>query len=120
MLKTSVIVARTVGLLLLICLRVMLLTAACHCGLLFVLLAADCRAPSCGVVMEHLSISRQHAQLSVDLAGTVNVMDMGAAHGTKLNDAWIKPQQPRELPVGGVLKFGASTRLYKLLSVEKV
>lgn len=78
------------------------------------------RAPSCGVVMEHLSISRQHAQLSVDLAGTVNVMDMGAAHGTKLNDAWIKPQQPRELPVGGVLKFGASTRLYKLLSVEKV
>jgi dual specificity MAP kinase phosphatase len=95
-------------------------------SLLFLLLpilherCLSCRAPSCSVVLEHLSVSRQHAQLSVDLAGTVNVMDMGAAHGTKLNDAWIKPQQPRELPVGGVLKFGASTRVYKLLSVEKV
>lgn len=69
--------------------------------------------------MEHLSVSRQHAALSVDLAGSVNVMDMGAAHGTKLDDTWIKAQQPKAMPVGSKLRFGASTRVYTLLSVEK-
>lgn len=34
------------------------------------------RAPSCDVVLEHLSISRQHASLAVDGTGTVMVTDL--------------------------------------------
>lgn len=56
----------------------------------------------------------------MDLSGNCLVMDMGAAHGTKLNDAWLKAQQQRTMTVGSQLRFGASTRVYKLLSVEKV
>jgi pSer/pThr/pTyr-binding forkhead associated (FHA) protein len=76
------------------------------------------RAPSCSVVLEHLSVSRQHAALTVDETGAVLVTDLGAAHGTKLGDIWLKAQQERTLPVGTALRFGASTRAYTLLSVR--
>jgi pSer/pThr/pTyr-binding forkhead associated (FHA) protein len=78
------------------------------------------RAPACDVVAEHLSISRQHAQLMVDHSGSVLLMDLGSAHGTKLQDAWLKPQQQRSVAVGGVFSLGASTRTYKLLEVQKL
>lgn len=80
-----------------------------------------CRAPAAAdVVLEHLSVSRQHAQLTVDLTGVCLIMDLGSAHGTKLNDAWLKSQQQRTLNVGGSVQFGASTRKYKLLGVQKL
>jgi dual specificity MAP kinase phosphatase len=71
-------------------------------------------------VLEHLSISRQHAQLSVDVSGAVCLMDLGSQHGTKLNDAWLKSQQPRTMAPGSTVQFGASTRRYKLLDVQKL
>lgn len=75
-----------------------------------------CRAPQAAdVVLEHLSISRQHAQLTVDSTGTVCVLDLGSQHGTKLNDTWLKAKQQRTFAVGSSLQFGASTRRYKLL-----
>lgn len=36
------------------------------------------RAPACDVVLEHLSISRQHAELTTDLAGNLFLTDLGA------------------------------------------
>lgn len=45
--------------------------------------------------------------------------DMGAAHGTKLNDAWLKANATRAMPLGSQLRFGASTRVYKLVAVER-
>lgn len=72
------------------------------------------------MVLEHLSISRQHAQLTVDLSGSVCVMDLGSQHGTKLSDAWLKSQQQRTMGVGATVQFGASTRKYKLLGVQKL
>lgn len=77
------------------------------------------RAPNCDVVLEHLSISRMHAQLSVDITGQACIMDLGSAHGTKLGDTWLKAHQPRPMSPGSVLCFGASTRTYKLLNVVK-
>ncbi|KAG1657423.1 hypothetical protein FOA52_011793 [Chlamydomonas sp. UWO 241] len=74
------------------------------------------RVPACDVVMEHLSVSRQHAVVTTDARGGVYVMDLGSAHGTKLDDVWIKPQTARQVRVGSVLVFGASTRRYKLFS----
>jgi pSer/pThr/pTyr-binding forkhead associated (FHA) protein len=70
-------------------------------------------------VLEHLSISRQHAQLTVDPAGGVALMDLGSAHGTKLNDAWLGTKKQRSATVGSQFQFGASTRTYKLLEVIK-
>ena len=71
------------------------------------------------MVLEHLSISRQHAQLTVDLSGSVCIMDLDSQHGTKLNDTWLKSQQQRTMAVGSTVQFGASTRRYKLLEVQK-
>lgn len=76
--------------------------------------------PACDVVLEHLSVSRQHAALTVDDRGGVLLTDLGSAHGTKLGDTWIKAQSPRKVAVGAVMRFGASTRMYKLERVEKV
>jgi dual specificity MAP kinase phosphatase len=46
-------------------------------------------------------------------------MDLGSQHGTKLNDTWLKSQQQRTMAVGSTVQFGASTRRYKLLEVQK-
>lgn len=78
------------------------------------------RVPSCDVTVEHLSISRMHAQLTVDDSGHFMVTDLGSGHGTKVDDTWIKANAPRELGEGSVLRFGASTRAYKVLSCKKL
>ena len=153
------------------------------------------RMPSCDVQLEHLSISRAHAQLTTDGAGNLFVTDMGsgeaacswvctvcvwwmcvcvcvcldllgccpaglrglpgcsascalcpwrqqpsflgleasiratstsstssscsAAHGTNVDDAWIKAKVPKQLRVGSVFKFGASVRQYKVAKLPQ-
>ena len=121
------------------------------------------RAPTCDVVLEHLSISRQHAELTTDLAGNLFLTDLGAgaaaavhhaptvsarvillrtvqsilqcnapmlapcvmlstlmaavacaAHRTNVDGVWIRPSAPRQLPLGATVRFGASTREYKV------
>lgn len=47
------------------------------------------RAPTCDVVLEHLSISRQHAELTTDLAGNLFLTDLGA--GARCQTAPLKP-----------------------------
>jgi hypothetical protein len=76
--------------------------------------------PACDVVLEHASVSRQHAALTVDGRGGVSLTDLGSAHHTKVGDTWIKPHAPKSVPVGGVMRFGASTRTYTLARVERV
>lgn len=75
------------------------------------------RAPSCDVVLEHLSISRAHAEIIASSTG-LTLTDLGSGHGTKLNDAWIKPHNPKSLQVGSAIYFGASTRCYKVEVIE--
>ncbi|KAL4422489.1 hypothetical protein ABPG75_008686 [Micractinium tetrahymenae] len=77
------------------------------------------RLPSCEVPLEHLSISRAHAQLTTDGAGNLFVTDLGSAHGTNLDGAWIKPKVPKQLRVGSVLKFGASTREFRVAKLPQ-
>jgi len=43
----------------------------------------------------------------------------GAAHGTNVDGAWIKPKVPKQLQAGSVLKFGASTREYKVAKLPQ-
>jgi len=76
------------------------------------------RAPTCDVVLEHLSVSRQHAQLSRDDAGGLSLMDLGTSHGTNLNDVWLRPNAAKQLSAGAVIRFGASTRSYRVASIS--
>ncbi|GIL44377.1 hypothetical protein Vafri_1861 [Volvox africanus] len=77
------------------------------------------RLPDCDVVLEHASISRHHAAISVDRSGATYVTDLQSGHGTKVGDIWIKPNAPRQLQLGQTMGFGASTRSYKLISISK-
>ena len=42
------------------------------------------RAPTCDVLLEHLSASRQHAVLSTDTAGNLYLTDLGSGEGCLL------------------------------------
>ena len=66
------------------------------------------------IVLEHGSISREQATLTVSASGTVVVTDLKSAHGTKLSGKAIAPNKPHLLPPGRSLVFGQSTRVFKL------
>jgi adenylate cyclase len=53
------------------------------------------RAPSCDVVLNHFSVSRRHAQLSVTDAGCV-VKDLGSRNGTYVNGQQVQEAELRD------------------------
>jgi DNA-binding NtrC family response regulator len=59
------------------------------------------RQPGCDVVIDHLSISRRHAQLR--MGPTMTIEDLGSANGTRVRGEWIQP--------GVATPFGASDAL---------
>ena len=93
------------------------------------------RMPYCDIVLDHDSISRQHAVIQFRENGQAFLYDLGSTHGT-FPKRWHQPYVICEtecLPVGtklnkqtlvakkyvpflrgGVAKFGASSRLYAL------
>ncbi|GMH33326.1 hypothetical protein BSKO_01160 [Bryopsis sp. KO-2023] len=75
------------------------------------------RAPGCDVKLEHLSISRQHAQLEASGNGVLSIMDLGSGHGTNADGVWLRAKTPRSVKVGSTLRFGASTRTYKVVLI---
>ena len=75
------------------------------------------RGADCDVKLEHASISRHHAELTVDASGAVFLCDLGSGHGTNANGMWIKARQAKELKVGSQFRFGASTRTYVIKSI---
>jgi pSer/pThr/pTyr-binding forkhead associated (FHA) protein len=89
-------------------------------GGLHALVLANLELLLCELLVGVSMACRQHAQITVDASGAACLMDLGSAHGTKVGDVWIKPHALRALVPGAVVRFGASTRAYKLLSVEKV
>lgn len=78
------------------------------------------RAADCEVVLEHPSSSRQHAQLSVDVTGTLVLADLGSAHGTSVDGAWLKSKGGKGVGEGTQLRFGASTRSYVIRGLDRV
>jgi len=73
------------------------------------------RAPACDVKLDHLSISRQHAQLTRDDSGALFITDLSTSHGTNVDETWLRPNKPRQLNGGSMIRFGASTRVYKVI-----
>lgn len=70
--------------------------------------------PTCDFVLDHSSVSRQHAAVVPHKNGSVYVIDLGSAHGTFVANERLTKNSPMELEVGQSLRFAASTRTYIL------
>ncbi|OWM85660.1 protein phosphatase 1 regulatory inhibitor subunit PPP1R8 homolog [Punica granatum] len=69
---------------------------------------------TCDFVLDHQSVSRQHAAVVPHKNGSVYVIDLGSAHGTFVANERLTKDTPVELEVGQSLRFAASTRSYIL------
>lgn len=72
------------------------------------------QVPTCDFVLDHQSVSRQHAAVVPHKNGSVFVIDMGSVHGTFVANERLTKDNPVELEVGQSLRFAASTRTYIL------
>uniref|UniRef100_A0A7N0ZZY8 FHA domain-containing protein n=1 Tax=Kalanchoe fedtschenkoi TaxID=63787 RepID=A0A7N0ZZY8_KALFE len=75
---------------------------------------------TCDFVLDHQSVSRQHAAVVPHKNGSVYVIDLGSAHGTFVANERLSKDSPVELEVGQSLRFAASTRTYILRKNEAV
>ncbi len=75
------------------------------------------RTPVCDFVLEHASISRQHAFIGWDHTGALLITD-SSAHGTKINRTTAVPGSgvAASLEDGATITFGASSRHYVVKS----
>eukprot|EP00850_Spirogloea_muscicola_P011420 SM000071S21044 [mRNA] locus=s71:3271:4609:- [translate_table: standard] len=72
------------------------------------------QATAVDFVLDHPSVSRQHAVVVPHKNGRVFVFDLGSAHGTFVSNERLGKDGPTELEVGQSLRFAASTRSYIL------
>lgn len=72
------------------------------------------QAVMCDFVLDHPSVSRQHAVVVQHKNGSVYVIDLGSVHGTFVANERLSKDNPVELEVGQSLRFAASTRSYVL------
>lgn len=73
---------------------------------------------TCDFVLDHQSVSRQHAAVVPHKNGSIYVIDLGSAHGTFVANERLTKDSPIELEVGQSLRFAASTRTYVLRKNE--
>ncbi|XP_074581160.1 protein phosphatase 1 regulatory inhibitor subunit PPP1R8 homolog [Curcuma longa] len=69
---------------------------------------------TCDLVLDHQSVSRQHAAVVPHRNGSIYVIDLGSVHGTFVANERLTKDNPVELEVGQSLRFAASTRSYIL------
>ncbi|KAL4562926.1 hypothetical protein LXL04_026957 [Taraxacum kok-saghyz] len=69
---------------------------------------------TCDFVLDHPSVSRQHAAVVPHKNGSIFVIDLGSAHGTFVANERLQKDSPIELEIGQSLRFAASTRVYIL------
>ncbi|TVU06628.1 hypothetical protein EJB05_49852 [Eragrostis curvula] len=72
------------------------------------------QVPACDFVLDHQSVSRQHAAVIPHRNGSIYVIDLGSVHGTFVANERLIKDNPVELEVGQSLRFAASTRSYIL------
>lgn len=69
------------------------------------------------IVLDHKSISRVHAALVHHKNGTVVVIDLGSAHGTRVQNKKLARKKPLTIEFGHIIRFGASSRTYRVMPV---
>lgn len=72
------------------------------------------QVPACDFVLDHQSVSRQHAAVIPHKNGSIYVIDLGSVHGTFVANERLTKDNPVELEIGQSLRFAASTRTYIL------
>jgi hypothetical protein len=72
------------------------------------------RSLTCDFQLEHPSASRQHAVLVHHENGGLYAIDLKSSHGTAVNEKPIKPHEACRVREGAVIRFGASSRTYRL------
>eukprot|EP00249_Psilotum_nudum_P030749 c43724_g1_i1 orf=1161-1994(-) len=72
------------------------------------------QAVMCDFVLDHASVSRQHAAVVQHKNGSIYVIDLGTVHGTFVANERLTKNNPVELEVGQSLRFAASSRSYIL------
>ncbi|XP_042471055.1 FHA domain-containing protein PS1-like isoform X1 [Zingiber officinale] len=80
------------------------------------------RHPNCHIVLDHPSVSRIHlAARLVPSKQKLSVIDLSSVHGTWISGTRIAPNTTVDMVDGDSLRFGASTRFYRLqwLSVSQ-
>ena len=60
-------------------------------------------APECGLVLEGVTVSGEHAHLSVAEDGVAHITDLDSSNGTYVNDFQIQPNMPVEVRPGDVI-----------------
>lgn len=66
------------------------------------------RGNDCGLWINHVSVSRNHAVLAFDANGAT-VEDLGSRHGTRVNGVPARAKQPVPVRAGDVLQFGPTS-----------
>ncbi|KAK4413288.1 FHA domain-containing protein PS1 [Sesamum alatum] len=73
------------------------------------------RHPDCHIKLEHPSISRFHLRIhSIPSSRSLFVTDLSSVHGTWISGTRIEPGVRMRLNNSDTLRFGASSRLYRL------
>ena len=70
------------------------------------------------IVLEHPSVSRQHAVVQHRDNGEIYLMDLGSTHGTFMNKKRLDPQAYVPLRIGSSIKLGLSSRSLCLMGSE--
>lgn len=78
------------------------------------------RLPVCDISLEHQSISRYHAVVQCKTDGSKYIYDLGSTHGTYLNKQLIEKNQFNRIRAGDMLRFGASSRLFVMVSNDDI
>lgn len=72
------------------------------------------RGADCNVILDHASISREHALLTREENGAFKLVDNHSTHGTFVNGKVLSRAAAVILSQGDIVQFGASTRTYTL------
>ena len=78
------------------------------------------RDTNCTIVLNHPSISKQHAKIEIDVQSSFNafLIDLNSTHGTFINDMKLSQNQSIKLKSGDVLSFGQSDIKYTFLNYK--
>jgi len=66
------------------------------------------------ILLEHPSISRQHAAIIHGSSGNIYVVDLGSSHGSTCNHKKLQKNKRQSLADGDIIRFGASSREYHI------
>ena len=77
------------------------------------------RDTNCTIVLNHPSISKQHAKIEYDMQTNNAILtDLNSTHGTFINDMKLNQNQSIKLNSGDVLNFGQSDIKYTYLNYK--